>query len=189
MRWIVDTSAWGRRDIPAVAEQLDALLEDDENAVWVMSPTVLLELLHGPQRGDVVELRNELQESFEILEADAETFSLAADAMSTLSALSPVAHRRPISDLVTAALAHQHGCGVVHLDGDFEALAEHSGLNFREYRIELPAPTGGHPAADLRAMVKEMRQLLYRKPFADAQVFLQGALRQLRREDGDSPSE
>ncbi|RYG67810.1 PIN domain-containing protein, partial [bacterium] len=191
VRWIVDTSAWARRDLPGVANQLEALLDEDESAHFVMSPAVLLELLHGPQREDVGSLRRAFESEFEVLETDAQTFVLAADAVEALSALGPEAHRLPIPDLVTAALAHQYGCGVVHVDGDFSVLAQHSGLTFSEHRIELPVTTGEpgdeHPAADLRAMVKEMRQLLHRRPLPDAEAFVEGVLQQLRREDGETP--
>lgn len=188
MRWIVDTSAWAHRDVPGVAEQLAHLLEEDADSEFVLSPSALLELIRGPQGEDVATERTALEADLEVLAVDAETYRLAANAMVALALHAAEAHRLPIPDLVTAALAHQHGCGVAHIDIDFEILAEHSGLTFQQRRIDLPPPGDGsgavHPvAADQRALVKELRQLLHRKPAADAEAFLAGAVQQLRDED------
>ncbi len=185
MRWIVDTSAWSRRDIPKVNEQLNDILSEHEDSVFVLSPAVLLELLRGPQDEEVAVERETLTESMELLPADAKTFELAADAMQALAAHDAEAHRLPLSDLVTAALAHQHGCGVIHLDEDFEQLAHHSGLSFEQRRIELPDDDSergtAHPVADRqRALKQELAQLLHQKPVFEAEEFLERFVGELR---------
>lgn len=137
MRWIVDTSAWSRLDRPEIAEQIEGLLSDEDDEM-VLSPVVELELMREPQGPEAVaDKRRELEADMDVLPADAETFRLAAEAMERLAEHDPQAHRLPIPDLITAALAHQLGCGVVHLDGDFELLAEHGGLAFKRFRVEL----------------------------------------------------
>jgi len=184
MRWIVDTSAWSRRDLPEVNEQLNDILSEHKDSVFVLSPAVLLELLRGPQNDEVAVERETLTDSMELLPADARTFELAADAMEVLATHNAEAHRLPLSDLITAALAHQHGCGVIHLDEDFEQLAWHSGLSFDQRRIELPDESesgSDHPVADRqRALKREFAQLLHQKSVSEAEEFLERFVEQLR---------
>jgi predicted nucleic acid-binding protein len=187
VRWLVDTSAWARRALPHVAEQLAAILDEDPDSEFVLSPAVLLELMRGPQGAEVGEARRELEGTMQVLAADGATFELAADAMERLAEIAAEAHRLPVSDLITAALAHQHGCGVVHLDGDFTLLAEQGGLAFEARGLELPAPdgeagssAGPSPAVRQRTLKKELSQLLHQMSFADAEAFLEGAVEQAR---------
>lgn len=93
--------------------------------------------MRAPQGTAVAVERAALEQAMVVLSVDAETFSLAAGAMEELAAHSATAHRMPIADLVTAALSHQHECGVVHCDGDFETLRAHGGLAFTTLRIEI----------------------------------------------------
>lgn len=182
MRWLVDTSAWARRDQPEVAEKLQALLGSGDELA--LSPPVLLELLRGPQDQAVAEERQALTEAMQVIPADARTFELAADAMERLARHAPVAHRLPVTDLVTAALAHQHGLGVVHCDGDYAEIAEHGGLKFKCRRIELEAGGGESKrsvAARQRELRRELFQLLHRASIEEAEAFLERAVEQARR--------
>lgn len=183
MRWIVDTSAWSRRATPKVNEQLNDILSEADDGVFVLSPAVLLELLRGPQGDDVAVERETLTASMELLSVDATTLALAADAMVALATHDAVAHQLPPSDLITAALAHQHGCGVVHVDDDFQRLAHHSGLRFEQRRIELSDghSGSGHPVADRqRELKRELAALLHRKPASEAEAFLERFVEALR---------
>jgi predicted nucleic acid-binding protein len=189
VRWIVDTSAWSRRDIPEVRAQLTEILAEEQDSELVLSPSVLLELMRGPQGDEVARERERLTAGMETLAADARTFELAAGAMECLASVGPEAHRLPVPDLITAALAHQHACGVVHVDEDFELLARRSGLEFEQRRIELPGDRSGsatgHPQANKqRALKQELSQLLHRKPVAEAEEILERVVRELR--EGDS---
>ena len=191
MRWIVDTSAWSRLHRPEVQKQVEELLGEENELV--LSPAVELEILREPQWDAVSARRRELEEAMEILRADAETFSLAADAMERLARHQAEAHRRPIADLITAAVAHQHGCGVLHLDGDFELLAEHGGLAFDVVRVKLRAPDGddeqaGHPAAKQRQLKTELAQLVHQMPLDEAETFLRAVVEQARARVGTAPS-
>ena len=187
MTWILDTSAFARRDVPAVAALLAELLEHDELA---LAPAVLLELLRGPQRSDVAAFRAELETSFRVLEAGPEVFALVASAMVELAATGPRAHRLPIADLHTAALAHLAGAGVLHLDGDYPAIAETTSLDFAHRAVctheDLGSATGPHPAAarqrELRA---QLNQLLHAMPVVEAEAFLKDAV--LRAGGGREP--
>lgn len=180
MRWVVDTSAWARRDNPAVRQQLNALL--DGGGELVLSPAVLLELLRGPQGEQVAEERESLTAAMTTLAADAKTFELATGAMERLALHAPEAHRRSVTDLVTAALAHQHDCGVAHVDGDYEQIAEHAGLTYQHRRLTLGA--GGpeqHPiAVRQRALKRELAQLLHQLPTKDSEALLERVLHQAR---------
>lgn len=48
-------------------------------------------------------------------------------------------HRVPPADLIIAACAHSEGAGVLHYDGDYDVIAQRSGLDFRS---EWLAPAG-----------------------------------------------
>lgn len=183
MRWLVDTSALARRSVPDVARQIRDILQEDDSHELVLSPSVLLEMMRGAQREAVAEERERLCEAMEVLTADAGTFELAADAMQHLALHRAEAHRLPIADLVTAALAHQYGCGVIHIDDDFALLEAHSGLTFTAHELELPAQGVGDagPAPRQRALKKELAQLLHQMPVADAEAFLEDVLEQARR--------
>ncbi|WP_051222260.1 PIN domain-containing protein [Conexibacter woesei] len=138
MRWLVDTSAWSRRGIPEVRDQLKALLEEDDAHELVLSGPVLLELLTGPQGAAVAAEHAQLRDAVAIVAPDDETVRLAAQMMERLALAGPEHHRRPVADLLTAALAHQHGYGLVHIDRDFELIAEHGGLDLTQRRLHLP---------------------------------------------------
>lgn len=181
MRWLVDTSTWARRDQPAIAAALQALVESGDELV--LSPPVLLELLRGPQGEAVAEERQALTDAMEVIAADARTFALAADAMERLARHAPAAHRLPVTDLVTAAQAHQHGCGVVHCDGDYDVIAEHGGLEFECRRLPLESVAGESKpsvAARQRELRKELLQLLHRVPVSEAEAFLEGTVERAR---------
>lgn len=70
--------------------------------------------------------------------------------------------RFSITDLLTAALAHQRGYGVLHYDADYDRIVEHSALDYDSVwaaeppRLDLPA----EPDADANALRKSLRLLL-----------------------------
>lgn len=181
LRWIVDTSAWARRAKPAVRDQIKSILEESDDSRLVMAPTVMLELLRGPQGDAVAAERSRLLDHMELLAADTETFALAADAMERMAAWAPEGHRIAIADLITAALAHQHRCGVIHCDRDFLELAEHSGLAFEQRMLASPesgeSNATARPQRQLRA---ELAQLLHRMPVDSAEAFLTDAIERAR---------
>ncbi len=178
--WLIDTSAWARRDVTEVRDQLDELLSEDGELA--LSPPVLLELLRGPQGEEVAREHARLTGMMVTLPADEETFRLAAEAMERLAAHAREGHRLPVTDLVTAALAHRHHCGVVHCDGDYEQIAEYGGLSFPHRKIGISdSPTGAHPVArGQRALKKELGQLLHQMPAIQAEAFLERVVEEAR---------
>jgi predicted nucleic acid-binding protein len=182
VRWIVDSSAWSRRDVPAANRTIKELLERGD--ILVLSPPVLIELLRAPQFDAVAEEHEELTRAMEVLEVDSATFDLVFDAMKELAAGDAAAHRVPVTDLITAALAHQHACGVLHLDRDYSAIAKGSQLEFEVRKVcepeDLPSD-GDHPVAgNQRAMKRELGQLLHQLPVADAERHLREAIERAR---------
>ncbi|HET6508211.1 MAG TPA: PIN domain-containing protein [Baekduia sp.] len=187
MRWLVDTSAWSRRRIPEVAAQLAALLDEAPDNELALSGPVLLELLTEPQGANVATTETTLREAAEILAPDDETIRLAAQMMANLAQAGTDFHRRPIADLLTAALAHQHDCGLVHVDSDFELIAQHGGLAFTQRRLELPESNGApHPATSQRALKRELHQLLHQLPINTAETLLKQAIVDAQRHVADN---
>ena len=183
MLWLVDTSAWSRREVPAVKELLRQLVEDDGDEL-ALSPAVLIELLRGPQWGEVAAERQRLEDAFPVLPVDDETVRIIADAMQALALTGAEAHRRPVTDLLTSALAHRHGAGILHFDRDYGAIAEHGGLDFTARRVCRPEDlerSGEHPVAGTqRALKKELHQLLHQLPVGEAEEWLRVAVERLR---------
>jgi predicted nucleic acid-binding protein len=174
VRWIADTSAWARRGIPEIGDQLAALLDEAPENELVLTGPVLMELLREPQGPAVAELRAEYEQAMLILPVTPAAQAAALDALQTLAAHGPESHRLPISDLLTAAIAAESECGIVHIDGDFELIAEHSGLRFEHRRLRLPdsrAETPS-PAARQRELRRELNGLLHAVPVADAERLL-----------------
>lgn len=175
MRWIVDTSAWSRRGQKKVADQLAEVVRRGDELAF--SPPVLIEVLRGPQGAAVAEERAKLTADVPVLPLSADTFELAADAMEKLAEHSPEGHRVPISDLVTAVIAHEHGVGVLHCDGHFKLLSEHAGLSFPEDELEFDPPDGSsNPAARQRELKGQLNQALHQLPIDEAERFLEEAV-------------
>ena len=63
--------------------------------------------------------------------ADALTWRSAADAQAALAADSAVSHRVKPIDLLLAAIADQHGVGVLHYDHDYDTIRAHTPLSYR----------------------------------------------------------
>jgi hypothetical protein len=106
--------------------------------------------------------------------------------METLADHGPTSHRLPVPDLISAALAHQHGCGVIHYDEHFDLMAEHSGLDFKALRIQLvdAGDDGGggqaSPGARQRELKTDFAQLLHQMPSDEAERFLEDVVEEAR---------
>lgn len=171
MIWLADTSAWARRAVPEIAAQLDAILDEDPANEFALTGPVLIELLREPQGEAVATARAEHEAALTVLATTQAVQDAALQAMTAMATHSPEGHRLPLADLLTAASAHHYGCGIVHIDGDFESLTEHSGLRFPHRRLRFPdnlARAAG-PAARQRELRKELNQRLHALPVADAE--------------------
>jgi predicted nucleic acid-binding protein len=175
MRWIVDTSAWARRGIPEIAAQINAILDEDPTHELVLTGPILIEILREPQGTTVAETRADLEAGMTILPVTPATQAPALDALVRLADHHPDAHRLPVTDLLTAAMADHHGCGIIHVDGDFELLAKHSGLTFEHRRLGLPSPLQQvpSPATRQRELRRQLARQLHELPVADAERLLE----------------
>ena len=118
--WLLDKSAAARGDQEHVAEQLAALAGS-----LFLCPIGELEQLYSARSArDYDALEAELLASFEIVAVPTDIFERALDLQRDLAHHHVMWHRTPIPDLLIACTALHHGLGVVHVDRDFERIAE-----------------------------------------------------------------
>jgi len=88
-------------------------------------PVGELEQLYAARSArDYDALQRALHDSFEIVSAPPDIFERALRLQRDLAHHHGMWHRTPIPDLLIAEVALSHNLGVVHLDGDFERIAE-----------------------------------------------------------------
>jgi predicted nucleic acid-binding protein len=134
---LVDNSIYARTSHPAVAPiWTDAL---DQNLVVSSPPFVLEAIVSARNAAEARELLEELTLGVRYLPVDEETWRLAYDAQQQMAAVGAHHHRRPPTDYLISALAHQHSLPVVHYDIDYEVIAADSGLELEHLWI---APRG-----------------------------------------------
>ncbi|MGH7760768.1 MAG: PIN domain-containing protein [Candidatus Dormibacteraceae bacterium] len=118
--WVLDKSAATRAGSPRVRRQLDELLGS-----LFICPVGELEQLYSARSGnDYDVLKTELRSSFETVDAPPDVFVRALTLQRDLAHHHGMWHRTPIPDLLIAESALHHGLGVVHVDGDFDRIAE-----------------------------------------------------------------
>lgn len=173
-RWLLDTSAYSRRHIPAVARNVARRVESGEELL-ISAPT-LLELLRTPLGSDVAGERSRLSEAFEVLPLSASSGELAAEAMAELACAGRDGHRLPVPDLLTAALASEHELGVLHLDSHFDELSGTDCLHFKSVAAcapdEIDEVTGRSPATRQRQLRRSLNAALSRLPIERAEALL-----------------
>lgn len=126
----------GGRLTPAQLQRFNQAVLDGELYVC---QSFRLEARYSAQGGaDFAQLDTTL-DGFEQADADERTFELALIAQQNLAGAQGVSHRVKPVDLVVAAIAHQHGLGVLHYDRDYETLSAKSSLSFTSRWI---APKG-----------------------------------------------
>ena len=88
-------------------------------------PVGELEQLYSARSArDYDELQADLRANFELVTAPADLFDRALRLQRDLAHHHGMWHRTPIPDLLIAETALHHQLGVVHVDGDFERIAE-----------------------------------------------------------------
>jgi predicted nucleic acid-binding protein len=118
--WIVDKSAAVRSRDPRVGAQLSELA-----ASLFLCPIGQLEQLYSARSAaDYDVLDAELRETFEVVAPPPDVFGRALDLQRDLAHHHGLWHRTPIPDLLMACTAIHHNLGIVHVDGDFERIAE-----------------------------------------------------------------
>jgi predicted nucleic acid-binding protein len=118
--WIVDKSAAARGSDPVVSGQLIELA----GLLYVCSVGELELLYSARSARDYDARRSQLHSNFRTAAAPSDVFERALRLQRDLAHHHGMWHRIPIPDLLIAETALQHDLGVVHVDGDFERIAE-----------------------------------------------------------------
>jgi predicted nucleic acid-binding protein len=118
--WLVDKSTAARSREPIVSAQLAELAE-----TLFVCPTGELEQLYSARSGPEYDLlQQQLHDGFRFVEAPMDIFERAVRLQRDLAHHHGWWHRIPIPDLLIAETALFHELGVVHVDGDFDRIAE-----------------------------------------------------------------
>lgn len=156
-KYLIDLSAWARRDLPDVKERWHQFNFAGE---LVCHPLFAIETLHGcVNRAEFRKISDGLRRHFEWAHPDAVTAELALDLQRQMSEAGPTGQRVKGVDLLTAALAEQKGYGVLHYDSDYDAILDRSSATFAsEWIVERGSlEAGGNPRSHTRELRKRYR--------------------------------
>jgi len=118
--WLLDKSAAARSSDERVGAQLTELAGS-----LFLCPVGELEQLYSARSAqDYDALEADLRDTFEIISTPPDLFERAHDLQRDLAHHHGMWHRTPIPDLLIACTALHHGLGVVHVDRDFERIAQ-----------------------------------------------------------------
>ncbi len=134
-RWVLDKSAAARASDPVVGPQLDELA-----GLLAVCPIGQLEQLYSARSAaDYDRLADDLSERFDLFRAPTDVLERALALQRDLAHHHGMWHRTPIPDLLIAETALYHEAGVVHVDGDFDRIAEARPLTVRRLRTSSSA--------------------------------------------------
>jgi predicted nucleic acid-binding protein len=128
--WILDKSAAARAGTPAI----DAQLEELVGSLAVCPVGELEQLYSARSANDYDALKSDLHDNFEVVGAPPDLMDRALRLQLDLAHHHGMWHRTPIADLLIAETALYHGLGVVHVDGDFDRIAEVRPLTVRRLK-------------------------------------------------------
>jgi len=128
--WVLDKSAAGRVANARIQRQLDELL----GSLFICPVGELEQLYSARSSRDYDELKAELHSSFALVDAPPDLLARALQLQQDLAHHHGMWHRTPIPDLLIAETALHHGLGVVHVDGDFDRIAEVRPLTVRRLK-------------------------------------------------------
>lgn len=118
--WLLDKSAAVRTAEPRIGAQLQELAGSLH-----LCPVGRLEQLFSARSAAAYDvLAEQLAAAYVLVEAPPDLFARALDLQRDLARHHGMWHRIPIPDLLLACTALHHGLGVVHVDRDFERIAE-----------------------------------------------------------------
>ena len=118
--WVLDKSAAVRSHDPAVRRELDALA-----GRLYLCPIGLLERLYSARSaGEYDGMNVALHEDYPDVACPDDIFKRAQLLQRDLAHHRGLWHRISIPDLLIAETALFHGMGVVHVDGDYERIAQ-----------------------------------------------------------------
>jgi predicted nucleic acid-binding protein len=125
--WLLDKSAAARSGDPILRAQLLELA----GSLHLCPIGVLEQLYSARSAADYDALDDDLRTTFEVAPAPPDLFDRALELQRTLAHHHGLWHRTPIPDLLIAETALHHGFGVLHVDRDFERIAEVRPLTVR----------------------------------------------------------
>lgn len=118
--WVLDKSAAARGSDPRIGPQLDEL-----GGTLHLCPMSELEQLYSARSArEYDDMKAGYHERWQIIEAPADILTRALRLQRDLAHHHGLWHRVAIGDLLIAETALHHGLGVVHVDGDYEKIAE-----------------------------------------------------------------
>lgn len=118
--WLLDKSAAARSAENPVKSQLAELA----GSLYLCQVGQLEQLYSARSARDYDSLATDLAATFEIVPAPPDLFDRALELQRDLAHHHGMWHRTPIPDLLIACTALHRGLGVVHVDRDFERIAE-----------------------------------------------------------------
>ena len=128
--WILDQSAAARAGEPGVRAQLEELA----GQLWICPIGELEQLYSTRSATDYDLLAAELRSSLVRATPPADVLERALALQRDLAHHHGLWHRTAIPDLLIAETAVHNGLGVVHVDGDYERIAEVRPLTARRLR-------------------------------------------------------
>ena len=128
--WVLDHSAAVRASEPGFGQQLAELA----GSLFICPIGELEQLYSARSARDYDALKSNLHQTFEVVVAPPDLLDRALALQQALAYHHGMWHRTPLSDLLIAETALHHGMGVVHVDGDFDRIAEVRPLTVRRLR-------------------------------------------------------
>jgi predicted nucleic acid-binding protein len=128
--WILDKSVAAR----AGTQAIDAQLEELVGSLAVCPVGELEQLYSARSANDYDALKSDLRGNFEMVGAPPDLMDRALRLQHDLAHHHGMWHRTPIADLLIAETALYHNLGVVHVDGDFDRIAEVRPLSVRRLK-------------------------------------------------------
>ena len=129
--WIVDKSAAARVDVADVRKELETLA----GSLFVCPVGELERRYSARSADDYDRVAEELRAAFPRVDAPVDVLDRALSLQRDLAHRHGMWHRTPIADLLIAETALHHGLGVVHVDRDYDRIAEVRPLVVRRLRL------------------------------------------------------
>lgn len=118
--WLVDKSAIAR----SREHEIEAQLAELAGSLWICPVGALEQLYSARSARDYDVLKQDLEAAFGVVDPPTDIFDRALRLQRDLAHHHGMWHRTPIPDLLIAETALHHGLGVLHVDRDYERIAE-----------------------------------------------------------------
>lgn len=128
--WLLDNSAAAR----IADRQIRESLEELAGSLHLCPVGQLEQLYSARSAADYDSLRSALDRTFDLVSAPTDVLDRALALQADLAHHHGMWHRIPIPDLLLAETALHHEMGIVHVDSDFERIAEVRPLTVRRLR-------------------------------------------------------